>query len=302
MGYAEALDVQVRLAHFWRSPEGLQLAQLFAKQTWSVGDHERLASAMRRELAAELMEATTYFVAAPIAAILGTSIDTLPDGCLAENSISDACGLAVFEEPVVFPEMDREDDVKSLSAILWKRGEWPNPRDPRRRVTGVIFSYFHEEPSWGTPVLRGRAYWPFGEEWRWTRIGDARGGSETTRRMTETQRAYTFAFLNFIAQPICAVANYPLLNRSARRRIARVLDREPVVKVVELRRREYQRRDESRERDVEYTCQWFVRGHWRNHFFPASGERRPLWIAPHVKGPADKPLKVPRATAYEVVR
>jgi hypothetical protein len=33
-----------------------------------------------------------------------------------------------------------------------------------------------------------------------------------------------------------------------------------------------------------------VRGHWRNQWYPSLNARRPLWIAPYLKGPDDAPL------------
>lgn len=41
----------------------------------------------------------------------------------------------------------------------------------------------------------------------------------------------------------------------------------------------------------EYRHRWVVRGHWRNQpWGPKSQLRRPVWILPHVKGPANAPL------------
>ena len=73
-----------------------------------------------------------------------------------------------------------------------------------------------------------------------------------------------------------------------------------MVRVVELRQREYQQRDESHDTHTEYTCQWLVRGHW--HQYHTRDGLQPRWVSPYVKGPSDKPLKAPTITAYEVVR
>jgi hypothetical protein len=103
-------------------------------------------------------------------------------------------------------------------------------------------------------------------------------------------------------QKIATVSPRLVGNRQARKRFAKQLGHEPLVRVVELRRREYQQHDEAHDASVEYSCQWLVRGHWRQQYFPASGEHRPLWIAPHIKGDPSKPLKPPRTTVYKVVR
>lgn len=48
-----------------------------------------------------------------------------------------------------------------------------------------------------------------------------------------------------------------------------------------------------------YSVRWIVRGHHRAQWYPSLKAHRVLWVAPYVKGPADKPLKAP---AYAVVR
>jgi hypothetical protein len=91
-----------------------------------------------------------------------------------------------------------------------------------------------------------------------------------------------------------------IANRQARKRIAKAIGHEPVVKVIELRARDYQQRDESEGTGVEYTCQWLVRGHW--HQYHTKDGLQPRWVMPYVKGPSDKPLRVAEKVAYEVVR
>lgn len=43
-------------------------------------------------------------------------------------------------------------------------------------------------------------------------------------------------------------------------------------------------------RSVEWSHRWIVSGHIRNQPYPSEGVTRPIYIPPHVKGPADKPL------------
>jgi hypothetical protein len=50
-----------------------------------------------------------------------------------------------------------------------------------------------------------------------------------------------------------------------------------------------------------WTCQWIVRGHWRNQWYPSLGEHRQRYVPPYVKGPPDKPLRAPDR-AVEFVR
>lgn len=81
--------------------------------------------------------------------------------------------------------------------------------------------------------------------------------------------------------------------RAARRRLARdTPGLDPTVRYIDLRR--------IRTTTVgapptdgagrTYRHQWIVRGHWRNQWYPSRGDHRPIWIAPHLAGPEDKPL------------
>jgi hypothetical protein len=77
-------------------------------------------------------------------------------------------------------------------------------------------------------------------------------------------------------------------GRAARRRLERAGYREPpAVRIIRLRRIEHA---PGGHEDREYHVRWIVRGHWRNQWFPARQLHRPVWIAPHLKGPADAPL------------
>ena len=74
------------------------------------------------------------------------------------------------------------------------------------------------------------------------------------------------------------------------------------VNVVILRRADRSLDPHADTSAIEWNCQWLVRGHWRQQYYPSTGERRPLWIEPYVKGPDDKPFKAPVETVFAVNR
>lgn len=107
----------------------------------------------------------------------------------------------------------------------------------------------------------------------------------------------------WIEQSILSVSRHRA-ERHARKRAERV---EPEaltdISVVLLRRRAYDSSgDETDSGHTEWTCRWIVAGHWRNQYYPSTGERVPLWIMPYVKGPEDKPLKTPGQKIFAVTR
>lgn len=67
--------------------------------------------------------------------------------------------------------------------------------------------------------------------------------------------------------------------------------RRPTVRVIRLRRAVKPAGDSAAEASREWQHQWMVRGHWRMQPWGPKRERvRPVWIAPHLKGPEGKPL------------
>lgn len=77
-------------------------------------------------------------------------------------------------------------------------------------------------------------------------------------------------------------------DRAARKRLRRMGYEPQPVRVIELRRLKNSggQGDSSRE----YHHQWIVRGHWRQQWHPKRQVHRPVWIAPHIKGPEDAPM------------
>ena len=78
------------------------------------------------------------------------------------------------------------------------------------------------------------------------------------------------------------------LDRAARKRARRVGQEVKPVRVIELRRP--QSADAQAAGESSYHHQWIVRGHWRQHWYPKRQVHRPVWIAPHIKGPEGAPL------------
>ncbi len=111
------------------------------------------------------------------------------------------------------------------------------------------------------------------------------------------------AALLFLHQGL-ALADRPIgVDRHARKRAERAgWTSEPLVRVIRLRRIQAAAHDHDAPSQVDWACRWVVRGHWRQQWFPSVQQNRPMWIAPYVKGPDDKPMKAPRATVFAVVR
>lgn len=103
--------------------------------------------------------------------------------------------------------------------------------------------------------------------------------------------AFLIAPLLFMGESIAATTRerlHPGQEKDAKRRGKTI----PTIKRVVLRRlvRESNGKPETPS-GREYSCQWAVRGHWRQQPYRKTGEVRAKYIKPYVKGPTDKPLR-----------
>lgn len=99
------------------------------------------------------------------------------------------------------------------------------------------------------------------------------------------------AMMLFLEQEIL-VRERVQASRGARRRAA--LSEERMINTI-LLRRVHREGQAVAGREVDWSCRWIVRGHWRNQWYPSLGSHQPVWIAPHVKGPEDRGLRVRRS-------
>jgi hypothetical protein len=90
-----------------------------------------------------------------------------------------------------------------------------------------------------------------------------------------------------MAQPLAELSDVEP-DRAARKRLRRANQEPKLVRVIELRRP--QRSGDTGPGSREYHHAWVVRGHWRQQWYPARQVHRPVWIAPHIKGPEGAPL------------
>jgi hypothetical protein len=88
----------------------------------------------------------------------------------------------------------------------------------------------------------------------------------------------------------------PHEERKLRRR-----GQDPTVTYVRLRQVRHVDHDPDSDTAREYHHRWLVSGHWRQQPYPSTGEVRPIWIAPHIRGPEGAPL-LKREKVYTLVR
>lgn len=157
---------------------------------------------------------------------------------------------------------------------------------------------------------RGQYIWPFGatiQEWLQeflpTSYELANVPHEDSDRVFERWLGlFLGSFFTFLQEPLVET-DKRIIPRALQRRASKVTPVDPVVRVIQLRSRQNEiGKPDGESTSVEWASRWVVRGHWRNQWYPSQETHKPVWIAPYVKGPDDKPLKPPRTRVFAVVR
>jgi hypothetical protein len=293
MGYAEAIERQMAATNWPFTKHGKAALGFLREEDPNGPDWDWLANIMARTLP----QAAPFYVASHIGELLAGAGATLPTITVRRTDLPTPRGFVYFANHPLIPTSDalevkvREDRARygleyageiRLAAVYWGVSD-----------EGVLL-VFYAGPAGLDPGFFQVKLLP------WDAPYQPNDGI-----MTPSIRFLLGTIVTFFAftqQRILVTSSRPIANRGVRKRLGKHIQEIPMVRVVELRRREHQQHDESHAVAVEWSCQWLVRGHWRQQYFPASNEHRPLWIEPHIKGPSDKPLKAPTITAYEVVR
>lgn len=279
MGYAEAMEEQLKIQRYWGSTEGLSAAQVIKKYNPSIGLSD---ATIRLALFNAIQGAAAFFVAAPLCDLLNVGGLSLPDYNLMEAYLPEQSGWMFFEKPLAI------GDKLGIRGFNWSRNAFGVGSEP-----GIgIAVYIDERLGGPQSFLIGTVLnWDFGQPW-----------TLATSKSLETEKIMSIfaGFLMFMHQRILVASSRPVGNRQARKRLMKQMDHMPLVHVVELRRREYQQRDESQDVPIEWSCQWLVRSHW--HRYHTKNGVKLIFTKPYVKGDPTKPLKAPTITAYEVVR
>jgi hypothetical protein len=106
------------------------------------------------------------------------------------------------------------------------------------------------------------------------------------------------AFWRLLEQRILT-KHHEQLSRAARRRA--VCEIQTAVVVTLRRTQPHRDHDDHLCAGVDWTHRWLVNGHWRSQWMPSAQRHEQRWIAPYVKGPADKPF-VAKTRKFEFVR
>jgi hypothetical protein len=250
------------------------------------------ARSLQQHITDIFSRADTYYISEEIADVLVGGFDTLPNTPLGEVRPNSLYGWAFFQRPIVCPFPTPFDTMWEIKGLAWG----PVGRDS---VGGLNLGIFVRSPQSSHLPCSGMTSWPWESGWDRIREEKAQAGV-ADRELMVWLRKLVFSFFAFIRQECVSIQTAPA-SRPIRRHLPKAYTAEPVIKIIQLRRRSPATNGgESQSRD--YSCRWLVRGHWRNQFYPSSQSHRPRFIPAYVKGPDDKPLKSTKSSIFAVVR
>ena len=290
-GYSEALEMQVALLH--------DVQALLQRKRGNEVDMAVFRA---------LRYGDTFWLGGDAGTLVHTGHLQLPEDAVLNTSVIPARQGFVLSSNVHALVVDDGRELLALRGLLWDSAEVLDAHEPTRRLgPGVVLIPLLARGPHASSVFVDSGYpWlcgiSLGEASRRnlslsTTVAPATDGGESVMRL--------FLALCLFLQQRIVTAPPMRAERGTRRRLERAgWQSEPVIRVIQLRRV-----DQHATHDVEvahaahnWSCQWVVRGHWRQQPYPSMHTVQPLWITPYVKGPVGKPLKPPRATVFAVVR
>lgn len=266
--YADTLDDQIAASKRFSNPLTLGLPSM-------VDDPQGVA---RKILAAD-----SYFITDEFKRLVFAATDSLPNCHIEPEDIPSLWGWVTFENVSLFSEFIDVDAVRAHTSIATAH------LDPHRfdndRVDGLLWMPIGSREN-GELTDIHLAFQLFTED---SLLLPAAIYLLSSRTNDDSRIIrFTKALWLLLSQQNVSETTEETPARPFRKRAERAGVR-PLIRVVRLPRRV--REPSGEHRDVEWQSRWIVRGHWRQQPWGPERKRiRPVWIAPYVKGPEDKPL------------
>lgn len=247
--------------------------------------HATEVSELQEEEATAIKNADLYHISEPMIQLASAAASSLPPFTWEEQDLPSRVGFAFMG----LGSVRLHPDIEPAAAVLWR------PASEHH----ILFTFFADTRNVvDVLVSRGKATKAAAEHHVAVtgRLSPMAlealapyGTSESFDDPDELEpmlRIIRAAWL-LMQQPL-AISSETHPDRAAQKRLRRAGHEPKPVRVIELRRPKTG--GGTGESDREYHHQWIVKGHWRQHWYPKRQVHRPVWIAPHIKGPEGAPL------------
>lgn len=232
----------------------------------------------------EMAEARLWWLGTDACELIEAAWESMPPTTLTRDLAPDPSGFLCFERIHWGIASDRPDPVRvdylqwfptrikgrdALSIVCWQDGITAGREIP---YTGPL----------------GRADWLYGDD----TDAPLPGLDPAALPSVVEDRRLLACIWQLSSQASITDAVDSDVDRPTRRRLERRRQSVPKVRIINLAHRHRAvSGDPGGHRDVEWTRRWIVSGHWRQQACgPGRTQHRPVYIAPFIKGPEDKPL------------
>lgn len=312
---ARALERQIIEYDFFSHYPGCRKSAVKAAERFGAaagsGEELKLSIQLSRQ-AAEFGE--TFGCASNICNLIESAAPALPPWTLERTQLFAMEGYCLFEHPLEVPHPLTDYPPLEMDVLSWSIGIFrPEAGLKFRAVTKTpkdILSQLdhYEDMLWILPHMHTRGSSRDGDFalhlpwWFGMTSKDFYEAGSDEERIYAPFYNYFACLMTFLSQRI-AVAEPHRLDRAARHRLEKAgLEHDPIIRTITLRRYGSPRDQSPERQEVDWSSRWWVRGHWRRQWFSATKVHRPVWITPHIKGPADKPVKKPSNKVFVVIR
>lgn len=265
-----------------------------------------------------LLSGDTFFMNRRFCDLVNVARQTIPDELVFEQEwMVTPSGFMWLEDPFEVPDMDvpSEKEIKMrVSAVGWQKVaahqvSIDNNRPFKEGAYQFACYLDHHLLSSSSPAGFGtHSYFVLspGDSviGRIRSCEDIQGTHKYKKERSSDMMhevRWVCAAMHLMSQKLTLQKDRPS-QRSQRRRMEREKSQlVPLVKEITLRRFE-QYTPSGVSHTVDWQWQWLVSGHWRNQYYPSTGEYKLIWVEDYVKGPEDKPLKPSQSKIYKVVR
>lgn len=268
------------------------LADIFQTDPASGLDRRVLANSMRAALA--MSQAELFFIESEMCELAFVASRSLPEFTLTPADPPSPDGFVWLATSIM--DVDPERVPAQVTGIGWRtlqdtlqvaifvHRDRMSPGDAAV-LRQVNFPIVFPLGAWEIPIE------PDGEYMTIRQHGPDRTRDHKGRTTGVTSLAVLKTLWLLAKQPLAREESV-LADRTARRQAAREGRREPPpVRVIQLRRPAGSGHGGGGGGHTEWHHQWIVRGHWRNQAYGTDRKlRRPVWIAPFVKGPEGAPM------------
>ncbi|WP_158827763.1 hypothetical protein [Streptomyces sp. NRRL S-118] len=227
-----------------------------------------------RAIVLDALDGDLFAVSGPMGELAATAGGSLELFDMEAQDVPSLTGVLAFEAPpALLQGADWDGSLMTLHGAAWAVRE--------AGEGGCVWITPIAQPSDSTePLLGGPRLLPFSM-------------ADQAPAMTREKNLFDFLVTTLRAawllmvQPLADCSEVPP-SRAIRKRLRRINNEPASVRLIDLRRPKIGNAHGSGNRDYHY--QWIVRGHWRQQWYPVRQVHRPVWIAPHVKGPEGAPL------------